>query len=283
MRIAVAGATGVLGRPVVARLLERGHRVRAIVRDASARPLRAATKLEVVRGDILDSGSLWAPLQQCDAVLHLATAIPQAGGATDWALNDRIRTEGTRNLIDAACRAGVTRYVQQSIAMLLSGPRDAIADEDAPLTGGGVLDSAIAMEAIVRETPLSWVILRGGLFYGPASGRTQQMESLAREGRLQMPGDGGDYVSLIHPADFADAVVLAAESDVAQCTLNVVDDRPVTWREVFEFVARSYGAPAPAPGGSRRLPSFRVSNARAKRDLGWMPTFPDYRTGWFVG
>ena len=118
MRIAILGATGVLGRPVVARLLERGHQVVAIVRD----PAKVPTHLHV-RGDILDSGSLVAPLEECDAVLHLATAIPRTGTQTDWSTNDRIRREGTQNLLRAARRDGRPRFIQQSVAMLLAGCR----------------------------------------------------------------------------------------------------------------------------------------------------------------
>ena len=278
MRIAILGATGVLGRPVVARLLERGHEIVAIVRD----PARLATDLRVhgVRGDILDPATLVAPLAGCDAVLHLATVIPRTGTRPDWSPNDRVRSEGTRNLLDAARRNGGSRYVQQSVAMLLAGPRDMIADEDSPLRPSPHLESARDMEHAVRESDLPWVILRGGAFYGRTSDRMEYLNRIAREGRLAMPGDGGDYISLVHVEDMAEAVVCAAESDLAAQTFNIVDDYPVTYRELYEFVARVNAAPPPAAGGPPLLPGFRVSNARARSVLGWQPRFTDYRAGW---
>jgi nucleoside-diphosphate-sugar epimerase len=280
MRIAILGATGVLGRPVVAKLLERGHEIVAIVRDPAR--LEARPRVRAVRGDILDPTSLTVPLAGSDAVLHLATAIPRAGGQADWVPNDRVRREGTMNLLAAAQRSGRPRYIQQSVAMLLAGPREVIADEDAPLRPTARLESARDMEDAVRSSGLPWMILRGGAFYGRGSGRMEDLNRLAREGGLAIPGDGGDYVSLVHVEDMADAVVRAAESGISRRVLNIVDDRPVSYRELFEYVAELNGASPPAAGGPALLASFRVTNARARRDLGWAPAFPDYRAGWTV-
>lgn len=278
MRIAILGATGVLGRLVVAGLLERDHEVVAIARDLSR--LMTHPRAHAIRGDILDRDSLLTPLAGCDAVLHLATVIPRTGAWSDWSANDRVRREGTRNLLDAARHSGRPRYIQQSVAMLLVGPRDVIADEDAPLRPSPRLESASDMERFVREADLPWVILRGGAFYGRGSDRMEHLNRLAREGQLAIPGDGGDYISLAHVEDMADAVVRAAESDLAAQIFNIVDDYPVTYRELYEFVAAVNSAPAPAVGGPPLLPGFRVSNARARRVLGWKPDHPDYRSGW---
>ena len=282
-RIAVVGATGVLGRPVVQRLLARGHAVRAIVRRPEATAgLAPAPLLEVVPGDILEPDSLVVGLRGCDAVLHLATAIPRPGAAPgDWSRNDRIRIDGTRHLLAAATRTGCRRYVQQSVAMLHAGAPEPIATEDAPLQGQGVLASALEMERLVQQAcDLQWVILRGGLFYGPGTDFSAETNRRAREGLLQLPAQGQHYVSLVHVDDMANAVVLAAESDVSQMALNIVDDRPVRWRELLGHVAAWHGAAAPQPGGAAGLPGFRVGNGRAREVLGWTPRFADYRSGW---
>ncbi|MGB8435678.1 MAG: NAD(P)-dependent oxidoreductase [Burkholderiales bacterium] len=280
MQVAILGATGVLGRPVIARLLDRGHEVVAVARD----PAKLAThpRVHAVRGDILCAETLAAPLAGCDAVLHLATVIPRTGTQSDWSANDRVRSAGTRNLLAAARSHGRPRYVQQSVAMLLVGPRDVVADEDAPVRPSPRLESARDMEHAVRESDLPWVILRGGAFYGRGSDRMEYLNRLARDGQLAVPGDGGDYVSLVHVDDMADAVVRAAESDIAAQVFNVVDDCPVTYRELYEFVASVNAAPPPASDGPPLLPSFRVSNERARRVLGWRPRFPDYRAGWTI-
>ncbi|MEO6897739.1 MAG: NAD(P)-dependent oxidoreductase [Caldimonas sp.] len=279
LRIAVLGATGVLGRPVVRRLIERGHTVRAVVRPGAMRLLEPRQRLEQVEGNILEPDSLLTPLVGCDVVLHLATAIPKPGMPMNWSLNDRIRREGTRNLLWAA-RSAHLRYVQQSVAMLHANPGDAMVDEDSPLQGSPVLDSALEMERLVGESPLPWMILRGGLFYGRGTGLSEKIERLAREGHCTMPLDGGSYVSLVHPDDMAEAVVLAAESSRNREVLNIVDDSPVTWRELLEFIVKQLDVRSPKPRGPRGLSGFRVSNARAKERLGWRPRFPDYRGGW---
>lgn len=279
MKIAVIGATGVLGRPVVDELLRRDHRVVAIVRrPVEHAPLHAG--LTIVRGDILDAPSLALGLEGCDVALHLATAIPKSNGASDWSLNDAIRRDGTRNLVEACHRLGVRGYVQQSVAMLLAGSKAAMVDEDAPLAPSPVLASAADMEAIVAASDLRWTILRGGLFYGPGAGRTAEWNHQARAGELVVPGDGSDYVSLVHVDDMAAAVVLAAERQLERRILNIVDDRPVTYRELFEFIATLNRGPAPSYGGPVRTGSVRVGNARARQALDWAPRYADYRAGW---
>src|SRR5579885_2934342 len=104
MRILVVGATGVLGRNVLPRLLERGHRVRAVARRVEQVEMLQRLGVEARLGDILDASSLLSAAKGCDAALHLATAIPRPGQPGDWSLNDRIRREGTRNLLAATAQ-----------------------------------------------------------------------------------------------------------------------------------------------------------------------------------
>ena len=142
MRIAIVGATGTLGQQVVPRLRERGHKVRALVRrEADAEYLRRVD-VEPVRGDILEAATLPSLVEGADAVLHLATAIPDLEGPQDWSLNDRIRREGTRHLLAAASAAGVDRYIQQSVTLLYGERGSELADESSPLQPFGILESA---------------------------------------------------------------------------------------------------------------------------------------------
>jgi nucleoside-diphosphate-sugar epimerase len=266
----------VLGRQVVPRLVERGHAVRAVVRRPDLAHGLAAAGVEIVAGDILEPESLHAGARGCDAALHLATAIPKAGG--DWSRNDRIRREGTRNLLAAAEAAGVRRYVQQSIVMLYGDTGQAVVDESAPLQASPYIQSAADMEQLVQASALDWCILRGALFYGAGAGLEEEWRQAARAGEL-MPGSGNDLISLIHPEDMARAVVLAAEAAPARSIYNVVDDEPVRYADLFAYVAAQLGVAAPAAGGPRRFASFGCSNARIKRELGWQPAYPTYRSG----
>jgi len=279
MMVVVVGATGVLGQNVVPRLVEREHAVRAVVRREDQAEMFRRLGVEPIIGDILKVDTLLQATAACDAVLHLATAIPKPGGARDWSLNDRIRREGTQNLLAATDRNGVRRYIQQSI-MLLYGDRGThIVDELAPLRPAAHLQSAADMEAFVQATPLEWCILRGGLFYGPGSGWDEGWRVEAQAGRLRLPGEGHDLISLIHVVDMARAVVQAVEHAPASSIYNVVDDEPVSYRTLYHYVAARVGGPEPEPGGPTSLPSLGCSNARIKSEIGWSPAYPTFRSG----
>jgi nucleoside-diphosphate-sugar epimerase len=280
MRIAVIGANGVLGRHVVPRLIERGHSVRAGVRDESKGIILALAGAEVMRADILDGDSLLPLVSGCEAVLHLATAIPRPGQPQDWTRNDRVRSEGTGLLLKAARRAGVRRIVAQSVAMIHAGSGDTWVSEDSPFPPVEPrLRTAVELEAQVRESGTEHCILRGGLFYGPGTGREDAWREAARAGTLRLPEDGGDYLSLIHVVDMARAMVDATVAPRPSTLYLVADNQPAPARELLTYIARQQGAGAPPAGGARWLRSFRVSNAKLRAELQWEPAYPTYRVG----
>ena len=177
------------------------------------------------------------------------------------------------------------RIVQQSIAMVHAGGGDAWADETtfhAPVQeaiAAAAIAAARAMEAAVEESGLDWLILRGGLFYGPGTGFDDDWFARARAGKLRLPGEGDDYVSLVHIADMAAATVAALARWPSRQALIVADDQPARWREVLTYVAALAGADPPQPGGRALMPSFRVANRRARELLSWAPVYADYRAG----
>jgi nucleoside-diphosphate-sugar epimerase len=273
LTIAVLGAGGVYGRHLVPRLLARGHRIRALVRRADSAPPGSVAYV----ADIFDRESLRRALVGCDVVVNLATAVPRPDQSPDFAMNDRIRREGTATLI-AACDRG-QRLIQQGIAMVHAGGGEALLDEQAPMRVGPATASAIEMEAMLRDSGLNHLILRGGLFYGPGTGREAHWLAAARDGSLAIPGDGSDFVSLIHVADMAEATAIAVEMRAASGALLLVDDQPVRWRDLFSHVAKGTSAPEPKAGAPLRLPSFRCSNVATCAALGWRPFYADYRAG----
>lgn len=282
--VAVLGATGVYGRHLVPRLVARGHRVVALARRPEAATAAASAGAEVRRADVFDGDALRAALVGCDFGINLATSLPAPGKTTgDFAANDRLRREGTAIWVQACRDAGVSRIVQQSIAMV-NAAGDAEGDEDTVLpanddVAGQAIDAARAMEATIRDSGLAWVILRGGLFYGPGTGFDDDWFARARAGRLRLPEDGRGWVSLVHIADMAAATVAALERWPSCRPLIVADDRPSRWSEVLGHVAALAGASPPEPGGRAGFPSFRVRNARARDALGWRPLYADYRSG----
>jgi nucleoside-diphosphate-sugar epimerase len=278
MRVAIFGATGVLGRQVIPRLLERGDQVVAIKHQRHS-PWLAALGCDVRNADILDPGSIVPAIMDCEAVMHLATAIPTTGTSPDWARNDHIRRDGTSNLIAACGTIGIHRYVQQSIAMLCAGHGDSWVDESTPVVTNHVTRSAADMEASVTQSGLDYRIVRGGLFYGNGCGMDDRWRSAARSNQLGMPGNGSAYLSLVQVSDMAEAMVLALHTDAQNCLVNVVDDQPVTYRELFTYIAKCEAASNPREGLPDGIPSFRVRNLLARQLLGWTPHFPTYRSG----
>jgi nucleoside-diphosphate-sugar epimerase len=283
--VAVLGATGVYGRHLVPRLVARGHRVRALVRRPEAAAIAAACGAEVRVADVFDAASLRAGLDGCDVAINLATSLPGPSGRGDYAANDRVRREGTPIWVRACRDVGVSRIIQQSIAMVNAGAGEAWADEDTVFRAGQqdvaalAIAAALAMEETVRESGLDWLILRGGLFYGPGTGFDDEWFARARAGKLRLQGDGGDYVSLVHIADMAEATVAAVARWPSRRPLIVSDDEPARWRDVFAYIAAIAGAAPPEAGGRLGLPSYRVSNRRARELLSWTPVYANYRIG----
>ena len=278
MKILVVGSTGVLGRNVIPRLIERGHAVRAIVRRAEQARFLEQMGVETCIGDIFDRTSLEDAARGMELALHLATAIPKSG-SQDWSLNDRVRREGTRNLLAAAAKSGVKRFILQSITLLYGEKGQEVVGESAPLQVTAISESSADMEAMVRTSDLEWNILRGGIFYGAGTGREEEWWQSARQGRLKLPGDGSDLISLVHVVDMARAVIAATERAPAGSIYNIVDDEPARYQDLFRYVAAQVGEKRPETGGPKFLPSLGVRNVKAQLELAWRPAYPNYQSG----
>lgn len=280
MVIAVIGGSGVLGKEVVPRLVERNYRVRVLARSSpKVQRWAACLGAEYRECDILDPESLVRALNGTSVVVNLATSVPRPGTHADWTLNDRIRIEGTRNAVEACKRAGVQGFVQQSIAHLVADGTQDILSESAPLRPSVVTKSAVTMEETVSNSGLRWSILRGGAFYGGTSGRDAYWRAQARSGELACPGDGSAYLSLVHVSDMAAAMVSAVERRLESTILAVVDDAPTTYKQLFDYIAAVEGAPAPKLGGPPMWPSFRIDNEKAKACLEWAPRYATFKSG----
>jgi 2-alkyl-3-oxoalkanoate reductase len=306
MRILVAGATGVLGRPLVRQLVAAGHQVVGTSTSVAGEELLARLGAEPVRLDLLDQAAVASVVAQAsaDAVVHQATAIPRnldlRHFAEQMSNNDRLRAEGTRHLVEAAAEAGVGHIVAQSIAFAYAPGGPGPAREEDPLW----LDarepfrrtvSAIAtLERLVTETAgLNGTVLRYGTLYGPGTvyAPDGSMTGLVRKGRLPIVGHGQGITSFVHTEDAAAATVRALEEG-AGGIFNVVDDEPAPMRAWVPVLAAALGAPRPrrVPALVARLAAGRLAvelatsgrgavNARARSELGWQLRYPSWREG----
>jgi nucleoside-diphosphate-sugar epimerase len=252
-----------------------------VVRTPEKGDALAGMGVELVAGDLL-SGETRERLPEfmlgCQGVFHIATAIPRDFGAPGaWDSNTRLRTEGTRALLDAALAAGVERYVQQSIVMAYVDGGDRILDEETPLdtsqARAAVCGPVIAMEGMVRAVSperLAWSILRGGSFVGPGTAQDDTVRRL-REGTERVACDCSNYISPVNADDMAEAVAAAIERAPGGSILNIVDE-PLRQGDYLDRLALIAGAPLPERDPSVPCPpSFRCSNSRAKAVLGWRP------------
>jgi len=306
MRVLVAGATGVVGRQLVPLLTATGHEVIALSRGGRRQnaDIEAAAGVETVTADALDRAALEAAVRQArpDAVVHLLTAIPAELDPRkmeqQFALTNRLRTEGTRNLIAAARAAGASRIITQGLAYAYdpeggTGP----ADEDAPFWDEPPKPWRTSLEALKdleRQTAeAGGLVLRFGHLYGPGTAFAADGSTVRQIKAHKMPivGKGASTFSFTHTHDAATAIVAALARPVTGA-LNVVDDEPVQLRDWLPAVAEMLDAkkPGKAPAALARLAvgawgvAFMTrlrgaANARARLELNWRPRYGSWREG----
>jgi nucleoside-diphosphate-sugar epimerase len=237
-----------------------------------------------------------------DAIVSQLTAL---SGLSDlrrferaFALTNRLRTEGTQHLLDAARERGVERVVVQSYAgwpyARTGGPvkaEDDPLDPDIPKQMRSTLDAIRRQEELV--TAAGGVALRYGGFYGPGTGLTPGGEQweMVRARKFPLVGDGGGVWSFIHIEDAASATLAALEHWTPGEIYNVVDDEPAPVREWLPALAAAIGAPPPrkVPRWVARLMGAHLvtmmcevrgaSNTKARVELGWTPQWPTWREG----
>jgi nucleoside-diphosphate-sugar epimerase len=296
MRIFVAGATGAIGRPLIAQLLAKGHDVVALTRSLE-KVRTLATDVEPAIADVFDGDAVKAAVIQAqpDVVIEQLTAYPKTytreSMSAAAALNKRIRLEGGANVLAAAQAAGAKRYLRQSIAFW-GVPGLGLADEETPLA----LDASPAvaadahivteLERRLLETPnLEGIALRYGFFYGPGTwfAPDGDVANQVRQQQFSIIGTGAGVWSWLHIEDAAAATVAAAERGNPGIYL-ITDDHPLQVREWLSAYARWLNAPPPPHVSVEEALQIAgadavyygtqmrgVSNAKAKRELNFQP------------
>jgi 2-alkyl-3-oxoalkanoate reductase len=304
MNIFLAGATGAVGRSLIPLLTSRGHTVTGTTRSPQKADALRALGAEPVVLDGLDRRGVLAAVADArpDAIVNQMTAL---SGLSDmrkfereFALTNRLRTEGTEHLLEAARATGVERVIVQSYAgwpyARTGGP---VKTEEDPLDAHPPKQLRATLDAIRRQeelvTAAGGVALRYGGFYGPGTGMTpggEQWEALQAR-KFPLVGDGGGVWSFIHIEDAAAAVVAVLEHWTPGEIYNIVDDDPAPVREWLPAVAAAIGAPRPrkVPRWVARLMGEHLvalmcevrgaSNAKARSELDWAPRWPTWREG----
>ena len=282
-----------------------GHEVTGSTRSEERAGLIRDLGAEPVVVDAFDAAALTSALADArpDAVIHQLTSIPKAVDpkrfAEQFEENNRLRSQGTRNLCEAARAAGATRLIAQSISFAYA-QTGRIHSEDDPLAldspgpFGDTVSALLDLEQAVTQTDgIDGIVLRYGYFYGPGTSFAANgaQSELVRRRRFPLVGKSEGVFSFVHIDDAAAATVRALDQG-APGIYNIVDDEPAAVNEWLPYLAEVLGAPRP-----RRVPVFLArmfggsfgvqymtrtegaSNEKAKRELGLGLRYPSWRQG----
>lgn len=296
MEILIAGGTGTVGLPLLRTLSGRGHRVHATTRSPSRAGVLAGLGGHPIVVDALDSGGMLQAVRSAspEVVIHLLTALPEGGPLrpSDLAATNRLREEGTQNLLRAAIAAGARRVVCCSFAPL--GDPALSTDRILGPAAGAVQSMESQVAGAARTGALEGVILRFGLLHGEDVPATRATIHLLKARRLPVLREDRGQLPFLHLEDAVSAVAAALNRGRSGARYDVAGDAPASFREFAEALAQATGSPAPlrvprwllraAAPVPARLMELQVPtcNEATRADLGWTPLKSGRMTGLYA-
>ena len=303
MRVLLAGASGAVGQQLIPLLKRDGHEVGALVRSSRSHESLVASGVTSHVADALDPLAVQTVVDRFepDAIINQLTAIPQninlARFDRDFAQTNRLRTIGTDNLIAAAKKARVKRFVAQGFAgspYERTGHSVKTEEDSFDLNPPQQFRTSFRAlryleDSVLQHFPQDGVVLRYGWFYGPgtALSRNGPMVQAVRKRMLPIVAGGTGVWSFLHVEDAAHAAVAALHGEAG--IYNIADDEPALVRDWISLLAKLVhaGAPFRVPAWIARLligehgvammqSNRGISNAKAKQRLGWGPRFPSW-------
>jgi nucleoside-diphosphate-sugar epimerase len=296
VKVFVTGATGVMGRSVVGALLPAGHDVGGLARSAQKTAILSAMGVRPGTASLFDVRALTEVFEGYDAVVNLATHVPVGYAAMRpgaWRANDRIRSEGSKAVAEAAASAGVSTLVQESVSLIYSDGADEWLDETSPVCVTRATEPVAVAETNAQNFANTWrrtAVLRFGNLVGDDDFTRWR---LARTGAGQPIGlgDPEGWAHVLHTDDVGSAVLAAL---TAKSGVYNVGAEPVRRGELADVFARAVGRERSGfvpkvvvrLAGERLEPltrSQRVSSARLAQQTGWKPVHGSFGASWLVG
>ena len=283
----VTGANGFLGNRFVRRLLERGWRVRALVRragvdpgpDFGLRPGACTDLLEVMEGDFVDPPTAARAAAGASLVIHCA-----ATAGPDLDPVRRVNVDGTRSITDAALRAKASRFIHISTLSVYATAGLEVVDEESPLQKNGIPygrtkaeGDLLVLDAVIRGLPAT--IFRPGAILGshPTSTWAVRVPSGIRDRKVKLKRDGGDTLPFVHVEDIVDAALRAVDRPSTIGRAYNLADHPKTWRAYSDEVRGWFGTapldviPEDDPA-SKTYWTGRFDTTRARLDMDHAPS-----------
>lgn len=307
VKVLLAGASGDLGAKIAELLIAADHEVLGLTRSESKGTQLAGNGIRPVIGDLLDPRSTRTAVEkiQPDVVVQVPIALPERGPLrpSDLRATNRLRNEGTRNLLEASLAVQVKRYVAESIVAIYGYgdigehelDEDSATAKTAPFRAlQPALDALEAEETMVldaaRAERIEGIVVRLGFYYGAGVGSTRYMATLLRRGLMPVTKRPG-AMPWVELSDGAAGVVAALQRGRSGEIYNIVGDRSAGLTELARELLRQLGTrpPRELPAWVIRLggryaalmgeTNLHVSNRKAKQELGWSPGYPTIQDG----
>jgi len=247
-RVLVTGATGFIGGRLAERLVEEeGAKVAALVRNVEKANRLASLGMEIVQGHVNDLGAIRRVMRGREIVFHCAALVHDPTAKQDEF--HRVNVEGTRNVLEAAAEAGVIRFIHlSSIGVYGVSPKKGTQEKDPyQPSGDPYCDSKIEAERVAlrfaEKKRLPVVIIRPANVYGPRSSFwTVALLEMIKAGKLQMIDAGSGMSNHVYIDNLIDAILLAAQNDIASGEAFIVSDGVNTsWKDFLGYYTRMLG------------------------------------------
>lgn len=258
MTILITGATGLVGSRLLPRLLDAGHRCRALVRGGKALPAGA----EVATGDLFDPDALARAMDGVTAIIHLAAVFRTTDEALIWKSN----LEGARNLIAAArSHAPNARFILASTSHVYDKDQAHPGRESDPVAPAHAYPaSKVAAEAALRNSELTWAVVRFPFVYGDGDEHLAELPGHVVPAKWHPAA----RMSTIHHRDIATAMALALDGRFDGQIVNIADDIAAP---ISDLVALGGGAMEASAEPLADPWAMQVDTSLA-RNLGFRPT-----------
>lgn len=278
MRVFVTGATGYIGKAVARTFREKGHTVYGLIRAPEQKDDVSQHEIWPVVGNIENPESYAKVLDEVEVVVHCAFDSSDQAIERDAKLIDVVVNKFSKSPLPHT-------FIYTSGVWIYGSTGSKIVDEASPVNPLDTIKWRPEHEQKVLKATspnLRTVVIRPGMVYGESGGLTDLIFNSSQNGSIAIPGNGHTHWAMVHVQDLAHAYVSAAEKELTNVILNVVDDANPTLQEIGEAIAKRAGVDEKvinlsSEEGEKQFGHLikgltidqKVNNARIKRLLGW--------------